>query len=92
MGGDKPIYELEYYSVGGGFIEWKGYTPPKKNPPKYPYATMKELRQHAEKNNLSIAQLMMANETDDLGQERGGGQRVPRQDHGRHGGDGEGPA
>ena len=63
MGGDKPIYELEYYSVGGGFIEWKGYQPPKKNPPKYPYATMKELRQHAETNKLSIAQLMMANET-----------------------------
>jgi L-serine dehydratase len=61
MGGDKAIYELEYYSVGGGFIEWKGYQPPKKNPPKYPYATMKELREHAEKNNLSIAQLMMAN-------------------------------
>src|SRR4029077_20192211 len=63
MGGDKPVYELEYYSVGGGFIEWKGYTPPKKNPPKYPYATMKELRQHAETNKLTVAQLMMANET-----------------------------
>jgi L-serine dehydratase len=62
MGGDKPIHELEYYSPGGGFYEWKGYTPPKKGAPKYPYATMKELRQHAEKNNLSIAQLMMANE------------------------------
>jgi L-serine dehydratase len=64
LGADgKSIYELEYYSVGGGFIEWKGYEPPKKNPPKYPYATMKELRQHAEKNNLTVAQLMMANET-----------------------------
>ena len=62
MGGDKAIYELEYYSPGGGFYEWKGYTPPKKGQPKYPYETMKELRQHAEKNNLSIAQLMMANE------------------------------
>jgi len=62
MGGDKPIYELEYYSVGGGFIEWKGYQPPKKGQPKYPYATMKELREHAEKNNLSVAQLIMANE------------------------------
>src|SRR5213078_5100542 len=62
MGGDKPIYEQEYYSVGGGFIEWKGYTPPKKGQPKYPYQTMKELRQHAEKNNLSIAQVIMANE------------------------------
>jgi L-serine dehydratase len=62
MGGDKAVYELEYYSPGGGFYEWKGYTPPKKGQPKYPYATMKELRQHAEKNKLSIAQVIMANE------------------------------
>jgi L-serine dehydratase len=60
--GDKVLYEQEYYSVGGGFIEWKGYEPPKKGQPKYPYATMKELRQHAEKNNLSIADVVMANE------------------------------
>jgi L-serine dehydratase len=62
MGGDDVILEQEYYSVGGGFIEWKGYKPPRKNPPKYPYATMKELRQHAEQNNLSIAQVVLANE------------------------------
>jgi L-serine dehydratase len=62
MGGDQPVYELEYYSPGGGFYEWKGYEPPKKGQPKYPYATMKELRQHAETNKLSIAQVMMANE------------------------------
>jgi L-serine dehydratase len=62
MAGDKPVYELEYYSPGGGFYEWKGYTPPKKGQPKYPYGSMKELRQHAEKNNLSIAQVIMANE------------------------------
>jgi L-serine dehydratase len=63
MAGDKVLLEQEYYSVGGGFIEWKGYTPPKKSAPKYPFCTMKELRQHAEKNNLSIAQVIMANET-----------------------------
>jgi L-serine dehydratase len=62
MAGDKAVYELEYYSPGGGFYEWKGYTPPKKGQPKYSYATMAELRQHAEKNNLSIAQVIMANE------------------------------
>jgi len=63
MAGDKVLLEQEYYSVGGGFIEWKGYTPPKKGQPKYPYSTMKELRQHAEKNNLSIAKVILANET-----------------------------
>jgi len=62
MAGNKVLLEQEYYSVGGGFIEWKGYTPPKKNPPKYPYSTMKELRQHAEQNNLTVAQVMLANE------------------------------
>jgi hypothetical protein len=50
MAGDKVLLEQEYYSVGGGFIEWKGYTPPKKNAPKYPFSTMMELRQHAERN------------------------------------------
>jgi L-serine dehydratase len=62
MAGDKVLFEQEYYSVGGGFIEWKGYSPPKKNAPKYPFATMKELRQHAEQNKLTIAQVILANE------------------------------
>lgn len=62
LAGEKAVYELEYYSPGGGFYEWKGYTPPKKGKPKYPYATMKELRQHADKNKLSVAQLILANE------------------------------
>jgi L-serine dehydratase len=62
MGGNDVLLEQEYYSVGGGFIEWKGYQPPKKGQPKYPYSTMKELLDHAEKNKLSVAQVAMANE------------------------------
>ena len=62
MAGNTVLFEQEYYSVGGGFIEWKGYKPPQKNLPKYPFATMKELRQHAEQNNLSIADVILANE------------------------------
>jgi len=62
MAGNTVLLEQEYYSVGGGFIEWKGYTPPKKNSPKYPFSTMKELRQHADQNNLTIAQVILANE------------------------------
>ncbi len=62
LAGDKTLLEQEYYSVGGGFIEWKGYKPPKKGAPKYPYATMKELLDHAKKNKLSLAQVAMANE------------------------------
>jgi L-serine dehydratase len=62
MGGAGVIYEQEYYSVGGGFIEWKGYEAPKKGQPKYPYSTMKELLAHADANGLSVAEVVMANE------------------------------
>ncbi|CAN7643530.1 L-serine ammonia-lyase [Phenylobacterium sp. LjRoot219] len=62
MAGDKVLLEQEYYSVGGGFIEWKGYVAPKKGAPKYPYQTMAEVIAHCSKNNLSLAQLAMANE------------------------------
>ena len=67
LGGTEVLLEQEYYSVGGGFIEWKGYTPPKKNPPKYPFATMKELRTHADQNKISIAKVMLANEMSIMG-------------------------
>ncbi|HET6180465.1 MAG TPA: L-serine ammonia-lyase [Candidatus Sulfotelmatobacter sp.] len=62
LAGNDVLLEQEYYSVGGGFIEWKGYVPPKKNPPKYPFSTMKELRAHADNNKITIAQVMLANE------------------------------
>src|SRR4051812_7349322 len=62
LAGKEVLLEQEYYSVGGGFIEWKGYTPPKKNAPKYPFATMKELRAHADANKTTIGKIMLANE------------------------------
>jgi L-serine dehydratase len=62
LAGNDVLLEQEYYSVGGGFIEWKGYVPPKKNAPKYPFRTMKELRSHADTNNTTIARIMLANE------------------------------
>jgi L-serine dehydratase len=67
LAGKEVLLEQEYYSVGGGFIEWKGYTPPKKNPPKYPFRTMKELRAHADQNKISIAKVMLANEMSIMG-------------------------
>src|SRR5262245_51370694 len=62
LAGNDVLLEQEYYSVGGGFIEWKGYTPPTKNPPKYPFKTMKELRAHADGNKMTIGKIMLANE------------------------------
>jgi len=62
LAGTEVLLEQEYYSVGGGFIEWKGYTAPKKNAPKYPFRLMKELRAHADTNKISIAKVILANE------------------------------
>ncbi len=62
LAGNDVLLEQEYYSVGGGFIEWKGYEPPKKNAPKYPFRLMKELRAHADTNKTTIAKIMLANE------------------------------
>ncbi|HKO63126.1 MAG TPA: L-serine ammonia-lyase [Pyrinomonadaceae bacterium] len=67
LAGNEVLLEQEYYSVGGGFIEWKGYTPPKKNQPKYPFRLMKELRAHADNNKISIAKVMLANEMSIMG-------------------------
>src|SRR3954470_2732468 len=62
MSGDSVLFAEEYYSVGGGFIEWKGCEPPKKGQPRYPSATMKELLAHPDANKLTVAQVVMANE------------------------------
>jgi L-serine dehydratase len=62
LAGNDPLYEQEYYSVGGGFIEWKGYKPPQKGQPKYPYATMKELMRHVMDDHISLPKLMLENE------------------------------
>jgi L-serine dehydratase len=63
---DGSITEQVFYSVGGGFIQTEqemGHEPhhrPMVKP--YPFATMGELLEHGEKNHLSIAQMMRANE------------------------------
>ena len=87
MAGNTVLLEQEYYSVGGGFIEWKGYQPPKKGAPKYPYATMKELLAHAREGQDLDRAAGDGERGRGLGQERGRDQRLPRQDHDRDGRD-----
>ena len=82
LAGDKVLLEQEYYSVGGGFIEWKGYQPPKKNPPKYPYSTMAEvLALHASATRSRWRSSPMPTSCAISGREQGGDRRLPRQDH-----------
>ncbi len=70
LAGDKVLLEQEYYSVGGGFIEWKGYQPPKKNPPKYPYSNMSQVLEHLDRDKITLAQLAYANELSISGRDK----------------------
>lgn len=62
VAGDEVLHELEYYSVGGGFFDWQGNTPPEKPRPPHPYSTMAELREHVEAGT-PLVRVLMENET-----------------------------
>lgn len=60
-----PLMSQVYYSIGGGFINTEeefGQSTPDANPPPYPFDTAKELLHHCKTNELTIAELVMANE------------------------------
>ena len=89
LAGKEVLLEQEYYSVGGGFIEWKGYTPPKKNPPKYLVQDDEgtaDPRRHQQDHDR---QDHACQRDVDLWQVGSGGVCLRRQDHQRHGRDGE---
>ena len=64
VGAEGTLYEEEYYSIGGGFILRKGEDTSATAPPilPFPYTTMKELRAHLTRHNLTLTELMLANE------------------------------
>ena len=62
LAGNETLYELEYYSVGGGFIEWKGYKPPDKGQPKYPFAQARALKKYLIDDKISLPTLLLTNE------------------------------
>ena len=62
MAGADVLHELEYYSVGGGFIEWRGYAAPAKGRPAHPYENMAELRAHVTDRNIPLARVLLDNE------------------------------
>lgn len=59
-----PLLSETYYSIGGGFIvtEANFHNPPKKADLPYPFSKAQTLVDLCEKNQLSIANLMRANE------------------------------
>jgi L-serine dehydratase len=61
---DETLAEEEYYSIGGGFIIRKGEpeTGVSNQSVPYPYGTMTELKEQLRQNNLTLDELLMANE------------------------------
>jgi len=62
LAGDATLYELEYYSVGGGFIEWKGYKAPDKGQPKYPFEHARDLKKYLIDDKIPLPLLLLTNE------------------------------
>ena len=62
VAGNETLYELEYYSVGGGFIEWKGYKPPDKGQPKYTFSHAKDLKKYLFDDKILLPTLLLENE------------------------------
>ena len=62
---DNALFSQVYYSIGGGFIATEqSFDQPEveTHPLPYPFDTAKQLLNHCNNNNLTIAELMMANE------------------------------
>ncbi len=59
---DGVLSEREYYSVGGGFLQWDGYKEPARGKPVHEYSTMSELKKVMETKNLRLVELMIDNE------------------------------
>jgi L-serine dehydratase len=62
LAGNETLFELEYYSVGGGFIEWKGYVAPEKGQPKYPFAYANELQKFLIDDHIPLGKILLENE------------------------------
>ena len=62
LAGNETILEQEYYSVGGGFIEWKGYKPPDKGQPPYPFSWAKDLKKFILDDKVPLAKALLENE------------------------------
>ncbi|MDR3358008.1 MAG: L-serine ammonia-lyase [Desulfovibrio sp.] len=57
-----PVLQRVYYSVGGGFIQWDGWSAPERDPPPHPFDSAGGLRGLVEESGLSLPQIIMDNE------------------------------
>lgn len=57
------LFSREYYSVGGGFLQWRGMEPEQRGKPLYPYADMGEVHRRLAETGLSLDELLLQNES-----------------------------
>ncbi len=60
--GGAPLYEQEYYSIGGGFLRWKGWKEPEVGEPRFKYKDMAELKKHLVMHDIRLHELILENE------------------------------
>ena len=58
-----PLFSREFYSVGGGFVSWKGAVPESTGEPVHKYSSMNELHGLVREHGLNIYEIMLDNET-----------------------------
>ena len=56
------LWAKEYYSVGGGFLQWKGWEPEERGRPRHLYHNLTSFRARLEESGLTLEQLMLENE------------------------------
>lgn len=56
------LFSREYYSVGGGFLQWKGWQAEERGRPVHPYVNMSQLEVRAAESGLALESLLMENE------------------------------
>ncbi len=59
---DEPLLTRQYFSVGGGFLQWPGQKPPRRGQPVHPYDSMRSLKARMEEFGLSLHRLVLENE------------------------------
>jgi L-serine dehydratase len=59
---DEVLFSRDYYSVGGGFLQWKGWKPEKRGAPVHEYSNMSDFVNIVKTKKLNLEQVMMENE------------------------------
>jgi L-serine dehydratase len=57
------LFSREYYSTGGGFLQWKGWEAEARGHPAHPYVNMNELLVRLTESGLQLDELLLENET-----------------------------